>query len=355
MSTILVWSRARAKARESVWWPKCSKDIQRHVASCDTCNHHARDCAEPLLPTSLPDLPWQKVGTDLFELANKHSIVVVDYYSRYIELMKLKRQTADDVISALKSIFARHSIPMIVQSDNRPCYSAVQFSIFSSSYCFSHQTSSPRFAQANGAAERAVQTMKAMLKKSQDPFLALLSYRSTSVINGYSPAQLLMGRQLRSTVPNTITSLQPHTPDVSVLQQRDHNIKERQAADYNKRHRAREGRKWQVKDQVWIPDLQSAAVITNVLPFRSYQLRTAAGYTVRRNGRSLRHPLPDHRLINDDDVTHAPARGATSAPALQCRMREAQPTAPAPSPPPAHRPYVTRSGRQIRRPSRLDV
>jgi hypothetical protein len=36
-------------------------------------------------------------------------------------------------------------------------------------------------------------------------------------------------------------------------------------------------------------------------------------------------------------------------------MREAQPMAPAPSPPPAHRPYVTRSGRQIRRPSRLDV
>ena len=59
--------KSRAKARESVWWPKCSDDIQCHVASCDTCRLHAKDCAEPLLPTALPDLPWQKVGTDLFE------------------------------------------------------------------------------------------------------------------------------------------------------------------------------------------------------------------------------------------------------------------------------------------------
>jgi hypothetical protein len=106
--------KSRAKARECVWWPKCSEDIQRHVASCDTGRHHAKDSAEPLLPTALPDLPWQKVGTDLFELSNKHYLVVVDYYSRYTELAEIKSQTTNDVIMALKSIFARHGIPMVV-------------------------------------------------------------------------------------------------------------------------------------------------------------------------------------------------------------------------------------------------
>ena len=64
--------KCRAKARTSVWWPKIGTDIQRHVSSCQTCLHYAHDRAEPLMSTPLPDLPWQKIGTDIFELHNKH-------------------------------------------------------------------------------------------------------------------------------------------------------------------------------------------------------------------------------------------------------------------------------------------
>jgi hypothetical protein len=36
-----------------------------------------------------------------------------------------------------------------------------------------------------------------MLKKSDDPYIALLSYRATPLDNGHSPAELLMGRKLQ--------------------------------------------------------------------------------------------------------------------------------------------------------------
>ena len=74
-------------------------------------------------------------------------------------------------------------------------------------------------------AERAVQTAKSLLKKATDPHLALLSYRSTPLDNGYSPAQIFIGRQIRSTIPVTKASLQPQIPDAYKLQQLDHNYK----------------------------------------------------------------------------------------------------------------------------------
>ena len=282
--------------------------------------------------------------------------MVVDYYSRYIELAQLKSETADDVIQTLKSIYSRHGIPMTCISDNGPCFSSATFQNFATSYGFTHQTSSPRFPQANGASERAVQTAKSLLRKSQDPHLALLSYRTTPIINGLSPAQLLMGRQLRSTVPTTTAQLQPQTPDAAAIQSADRDIKERQATHYNRRHRPRERGRWKTSDCVWIPDLQSEATVTEALPFRSYRLRTTAGNVIRRNGRMLRHTLPSGQPASSSPTTEIAAPPTIPPADNRCRIHEARP----PQAPPHQQqrpgpavPCVTRSGRAIKRPNRL--
>jgi len=66
-------------------------------------------------------------------------------------------------------------------SDNGPQYDSHEFTAFAKSYPFCHTTSSPHFLQSNGHAERAVQTTKKLLKGAEDPYLALLTYRSTSL------------------------------------------------------------------------------------------------------------------------------------------------------------------------------
>ena len=79
---------------------------------------------------------WQKVGTDLLEWKKKDYLLVVDYYSRFIEVSKLTSTTVASVITHLKSIFARHGIPQVVVLENGPQYSAAAFSEFSKEYAW---------------------------------------------------------------------------------------------------------------------------------------------------------------------------------------------------------------------------
>ena len=145
------------------------------------------------------------------------------------------------VVSAMKEIFACHGIPNNVVSDNGPQFVSQEFAQFASTYGFSHTTSSPRYPQGNGLVERTVQTVKALLKKSlfakEDYHLALLAYRSTPhETTSISPAQLLMGRRLRTTLPSSSAYLQPELVKRPTVYAEDKRGKENQAAYYNKRY-----------------------------------------------------------------------------------------------------------------------
>jgi len=181
---------------------------------------------------------------------------------------------------------ARHGVPAVVISDNGPQFSAAEFKRFSNSYGFEHKTSSPHFPQSNGEAERAVKTIKQLLQKAEDPYLALLAYRTTPLQNGYSPAELLMNRRLRSTLPTIPALLQPSIPDTAVLTQRVMAYREKQKEQFDRRHRANSLDPLEPGDTVWIPDRGASGVVVDQAAPRSYNVETSSG-ELRRNRRHL--------------------------------------------------------------------
>ncbi|XP_049517017.1 uncharacterized protein LOC125942820 [Dermacentor silvarum] len=189
--------------------PSLFRGLQTLVSNCPTCAETRVQCSEPMLPSVTPTRPWEEVGVDLFHLNGQDYVLLVDYPSRFPEVISLRSTSAPAVINVIKSVFARHGIPRLVRSDNGSQFAAREFSAFADSYGFRHVTSSPHFPQSNGEVERMVRTVKDLLHKADDPYLALLAYRDTPGVNGVSPAQLLMGRRLQTRVPKASHQLEP--------------------------------------------------------------------------------------------------------------------------------------------------
>ena len=61
-------AKCRQRAREVLFWPGMSLDVEQMVSNCSLWADFAKkQPMEPLKPTALPSLPSQKIGTDLVE------------------------------------------------------------------------------------------------------------------------------------------------------------------------------------------------------------------------------------------------------------------------------------------------
>ena len=124
-------TKCRERAASSVWWPGISKDISDLIGKCRVCQEkQSSQTREPLLSSPLPQRPYHQMAADLCEHNGRHYLVVVDYYSRYLDICFLSKTTSLAVIGHLKNIFARHGVPETLVSDNGLQFSSSQFKAF---------------------------------------------------------------------------------------------------------------------------------------------------------------------------------------------------------------------------------
>ena len=186
-------------------------------------------------PQNIKASSWQVAGSDLFELDGKHYLLLVDYFSRFPEVIKLNTTTSSAVIRALQAAFSRYGIPEVLRSDNGPQYASQEFVEFAREYSFQHITSSPRYPQSNGQAEHMVQTVEQLLKQATDPYLALLNYRATPLPwCNLSPTELSMGRRVRTLVDEILV---PQWPYIQQFRRQNEHQKNLQKKYFDLRHR----------------------------------------------------------------------------------------------------------------------
>uniref|UniRef100_A0A3Q2Z869 Gypsy retrotransposon integrase-like protein 1 n=2 Tax=Hippocampus comes TaxID=109280 RepID=A0A3Q2Z869_HIPCM len=284
--------KCKKRARQLMFWPRMNQDIANQVSRCAIClKYQANQPAEPLHPHQAPDRPFQKVGADLFSCQGKDYLVVTAYYSLYPEVCRLQTATAEAVITCMKAIFSRHGIAHQVFSDNGPQFANEKFRHFAEEWDFKHMTSSPHFPQSNGLVESSVKTVKRLMHKAADSgtdfYRSLLVYRTTPLECGMSPAQLLMGRVLRSNLPVPENMLRTWEGEqVRVFKEQQ---KQKQKFYYDRGTRnlpelhTGDPVRYKDKTDTWS---RKGTVLCQVQP-RSYTVQTEEGAVLRRNRRDL--------------------------------------------------------------------
>ncbi|XP_037518050.1 uncharacterized protein LOC119394817 [Rhipicephalus sanguineus] len=174
-------------------------------------------------------------------------------------------------------------------------------------YDFNHVTSSPGFPRSNGLAEKGVQIVKRIVKKTSetrdDLWLGLLAYRTAPLEDGRSPGELLQGRRLRTPLPDF--TQEPCSP-----------VFKRNPPDARRRTLPplRKGDVVRIKGKQWI---RRAQVVGKLAP-RSYQVVTEDNQLLRRNRQHLlrtREPfLLGTTESSDSDNEDAAERNELSPP-----------------------------------------
>ncbi len=109
---------------------------------------------------------------------------------------------------------------------------------------------------------------KQLQSPGADPYMALLAYRATPLPwCNLSPAELLMGRRVRTSLPLAPAKLLPEWPYLPEFRRRNSAFKEKQKSDYDRRHR--------VQDLPDLPDDTEVWVKTEVEPARGQVISPA--------------------------------------------------------------------------------
>ena len=194
-------------ARSLVWWPGLDTDLEKMVKYCESCQESRNAPPKTVLhPWEYPKSPWSRVHVDYAgPLFGRMYLIVVDAFSKWVEIAVTHIATSEATIEGLRQMFATHGVPNTLVSDNGSCFTSEQFANLCNRNRITHITSAPFHPASNGLAERAVQTFKAKLKQMKSGSLTtkiarilLRQHTSPHSTTGLPPCQLLMGCMIKT-------------------------------------------------------------------------------------------------------------------------------------------------------------
>lgn len=315
-------TKTRERAKSLLFWPNINQDITNMVLSCQLCERYrGANIREPLKSHEVPIRPFECVGCDIGELGNLTFLVIIDYFSKWMDIVMLNSKTAVAVIEALKTNFSTHGIPKKLICDNMP-FLSYEFKRFSNDWNFEVVTSSPGYPQSNGMSERAIQIAKNMIRKSSDWKASLLEYRNTTMTDvGLSPAEILMGRRLRSRIPVKDKLLDTNRQRFV----RNKLVERNGKSQYYYNRHVRDRKEFQVGDKIVYRDgkkWNKAIIIEKHKAPRSYLIKNLFGRILRRTSFHLRKSYDnnnnnkqsnfEYRTSNDEDqnILSIPSRNS---------------------------------------------
>lgn len=152
------------------WWPNIFTDVKEYVRSCKICQQHKPINYQPGAPMSstIPDHTWSHVYIDhigplsLSKNKKRYCLVVLDGFSKWLEIVSLSRATAELTKRALEKIWSRFGPPTYLISDNARCFVGNVMRHSTMKWGIKHVKTSP-YQPSSNPAERAIKNINAGL------------------------------------------------------------------------------------------------------------------------------------------------------------------------------------------------
>lgn len=155
-------SLMKRRVRARCWWPKLDEDVAKYVAKCFDCTLVSLPAKPvPMTRRELPMNAWIDVAIDFLGPlpTSEYLLVIVDYYSRYLEVEIMKSITSEATIERLERIFTRLGYPRTITLDNAKQFVSTTFKEYCDNKEIYLNNISPYWPQANGEVERQNRTL----------------------------------------------------------------------------------------------------------------------------------------------------------------------------------------------------
>lgn len=207
-------ARMKMLSRSHVWWPRLTPDVEQKVKECVTCQLTQNAAPKvPVMSWGVAGRRWERVHLDFAHRDQHWFLVLIDSYSKWVEVFLMRSTNSEKTIEKLRTVFAAYGLPEEVVTDNGPQFTSELFETFMSRNGIRHTKSPPYHPASNGSAERCVQTLKKNLLKQVmdeqkngrmkslqqriDQFL--FNYRNTPTgVTEETPAQLFLSWKPRT-------------------------------------------------------------------------------------------------------------------------------------------------------------
>ena len=206
--------RTLAKIKELYWWPDMMSHVSEYIETCDSCQRDTKPTHKnPLNPIAVSG-PFDIIGIDHvgpLEKSKKgyqYIIVAQDYLTKWPIAEAVKTTNTEEALEFVRDrIVSVYGSPRQIITDQGAAFTSHQWRAMMKMWKIQHVTTSAANPQANGQVERMNQTILKSLRRTLTPKkelwpdilqFVLMDYRvSTQDTTGYSPSQLLFGRQMR--------------------------------------------------------------------------------------------------------------------------------------------------------------
>ena len=119
--------------------------LERVAKLCDMCQAHRKTPPEaPLHPWVNPERPWARLHIDFAgPFLGRWFLILVDAFSKWLEVHPMKAATSLATVKVLQSIFATHGLPNLIVTDNGSVFTSAEFGELMKRNGIKHVTSSP--------------------------------------------------------------------------------------------------------------------------------------------------------------------------------------------------------------------